>query len=402
MTVNPTLSASENPKEDVKSLKMMWREAIAGHFRLAPVVIALIAIWIYFSFQSPAFLTPRNLNFLALQVSVTALLALALSFVLIVAEIDLSIAVQSAVSAAVGGNLMVTYGVNVFVAALAAVAVAVSIGVFHAFVINRFKLASFIVTLGTMIFLQGVLIQLMPADSRSINLVGTDLADMATRYLDLRQSSLALVIMLALFLAFRIRSARVTRQLGEQVSTLYAVVLPAVLLASAGAAVILVFNAYRGVPWFTMLVLIVYTLGAFIMGKTKIGAHIYAVGGNPEAARRAGINVARTKLITFMLTSTFCAIAGLVAGARVYGVSFNSGGSSDMLNGVAACIIGGIALAGGRGSIWGILVGAVLMASVSNGLFLNSAPDYVQFMIQGMILVGALTIDAVLTGSQRR
>lgn len=377
-----------------EAARLGWRESILERFRLAPVVVGLAGVWLFFTIYNPVFLTPRNINFLTLQVSVTAVLALGLSFVLLVGEIDLSIAVQAALTAAIAGILIVAK-VPTPVAIAVAIGVALVIASIHAFLVTRFRVPSFIVTLGTMTFMQGLLIVILPEQTRAVSLINTDLGQMSITYI----LPVAALVLLAGGLivagAVRVRDVKRAAALGMTTRTLKDALLPVMATAVPGMILIAIFGAYKGVPLFAFLVVLLYVAAGYLMQWTSLGFHIRAVGGNREATARSGIAVHRVKLFAFAATSTLAAVAGLIAASRTYQVSIASAAPSLMLNSIAACVIGGISLNGGRGSTWGVIIGAILMGSISNGLFLNGAEDWAVSMIQGFVLVAALCLNAV-------
>lgn len=375
--------------------------ALAGRYRAVPVLVAILTLWIFFTSQNPLFLSPRNLTNLSVQIVVTALLALGLVLILVVKEIDLSIAALSAVSAAVMSKLMVELGLPVVVAIIAAILTGMLVGLIQGIIIARFRAAAFIVTLGTSLALQGVLLYLLP-QSGSIALAGTPIQAIANSFLTpIVGYLLALVgVAATLLLTLQSRSHKIKQGMTSRFLT-------TVLLPSAGVLVVtlivvFVLNLDRGVPTPVAILVVLLGVMAYVTTQTRFGLYLYAIGGNMEASKRAAISVDRVKVGAFAIAGALAAIAGIVSASQTLGVSAQSGGGTLLLEAVAAAVIGGASLFGGRGSVWAALIGALLMGSIANGLSLMSASTELKYVLQGLVLVAAVTVDSLLVWNQRR
>jgi D-xylose transport system permease protein len=369
-------------------------DALAGDYRLVPVCIALALIWLFFAVTTDSFLSPRNLSNLSLQIVVTGVLALGLVLVMLIAEIDLSVAALSGVCSAIMAALIVEQGWSPVLAVVVAVGAGALFGAAQGTVVV-FGAPSFVVTLGGSLALGGALLLLLP-DAGQINLAETPIADVAGTYIPPALGWVLLACGLALAAVLRLRRLRRLRQgtRGAAGPRDLGVLLPTALAAVAAIAIL---NSYRGVPVAVAIFLGLLVALWYLGTQTRFGTYLYAVGGNVEAARRAGINVPRLRVVTFALAGGFAAIAGIIAASRLLGVSTQSGSGTLLLQAIAAAVIGGASLFGGRGSIWAALLGALVIGSVSNGLDLRGSPDEVKLIVQGAILVLAVAIDAVVS-----
>lgn len=374
--------------------------ALAGRWRSVPVLATLVAIWAIFSVQAPSFLTARNLSNLSVQIVVTAILALGLVLVLLIGEIDLSVAALGALASAVMARLLVEAGAPAVLAIAAAIAFGVVIGCIQGLIVTQFRAPAFIVTLGASLIMQGLLLQLLPRTGQ-VPLAGTAIELITGSYLVplvgyLLAVLTPVVVTLLLWQTFRHR----IRQ-GQQLSLLRSVLLPGLACLACALVVVAVLNLHRGVPSAVVLMLALLAALAYLTTQTRFGTYLYAIGGNAEAARRSGIRVRNVKVITFALTGGLAAIAGVVAASRTLGVSSQSGSGTILLEAVAAAVIGGASLFGGRGSVWAALLGALVIGSISNGLDLLGAEAQTKLIIQGAILILAVAVDGALSKGAR-
>lgn len=371
--------------------------AFATRWRMLPVLFALMLIWGYFAWANPLFISPRNLSNLSLQIVVTSIVALGLMFVLVIGEIDLSVAASGAVSAAISAGLAVNSGVDIGFAVALGLGTGAMIGAIQGAVVTWFRAPAFIVTLGMSLILQGILLDLLPEGTNLISLVGTPLGKIATLYLPKAWGFGLLGIMVALYFLLALQSWRAQRSNGLNSPFARQVLLPAAGILLVGVAAVSVFNAYRGVPALVAFLLVLLAVLSFITTQTRFGLYLYAVGANAEAARRAGISVPFVRIAAFTLTGLFAALGGLIAAGRVLGVSPDSADTTLLLEAIAAAVIGGVSLFGGRGSVWAALTGALVIGSVSNGMLLINASTQTRLEVQGAILTLAVVLDAVLS-----
>lgn len=375
-------------------------DAFAGRWRMVPVLITLAVIWGFFASQSPAFLSPRNLSNLSVQIVVTGIIALGLVLVLLVGEIDLSVAAVGALSAAVMARGMVEFGAPALAAIAAAVLSGVVFGAVQGMVVTRFRAPAFIVTLGSSLILQGALLQMLPR-SGQIPLAGTMVETIAGSYF-VSITGYLMALGASAFVIFLLwQTYHHNRRQQHHTSFTRRVVAPGAACLVVSMVVVAVLNAHRGVPLAVVVMLILLGAMAYVTTQTGFGTYLYAIGGNAEASRRSGIPVRRVKVATFALAGGFAAIAGIVAASRTLGVSSQSGSGTLLLESVAAAVIGGASLFGGRGSVWAALLGALVIGSISNGLDLLGAEAQLKLMVQGGILILAVAVDGALSNGRR-
>lgn len=371
-------------------------EALGGKYRLVPVIFVLALIWAFFWTRSPDFLTSSNMTNLCLQVAVTSTVALGLVFLLLIGEIDLSVVNLGAVAAAVAAILVVNHGVS----APIAIGVALAIGAAWGFLEGRFftalRVPSFIITLAGALVLQGVLLLILPAQTSQIPLFGTSLQPIASTYLTPATGYGLGGVAIAIYLLARFDSYVSARRAGHPTTALRAFVLPTVAMAVVTLAVVAVLNRDKGVPVITAVIVAVTALMSFVLRQTRFGTAFYALGGNAEAARRRGVPINRIRTWAFVITGVFAAAAGIIAASRVLAVSNESTDTTALLEGIAAAVVGGTSLFGGRGSVWSALIGALVIGSIANGLYLLDASTPVTLIIEGGVLALAVATDALL------
>lgn len=359
-----------------------------------PVLLALGVIWAVFQLLNENYLSSRNLSNLVLQMGVVALLAVGVVLVLLIGEIDLSLGATAGVSAAVMGVLLTDRGWPVVAALAAALVTGALIGLLQGSVVVAVGVPSFVVTLGGLLAWQGV--QLAVLGSSGERRVSEPLIrGIASEYLPAALAWAILASAVAVTAAVWLAQRRRRSQAGLPVEPVGRLVARLATVAVAGSVLLLYFEGYFGVPWLLVLLLVVTALLTALTRRTPFGRHLYAIGGNAEASRRAGIPVERTRLAVFVLTSTLAGLAGVVAASRQFSVSSATGGGTLLLEAIAAAVIGGTSLFGGRGRIYHALLGALVIVSVSNGLELLGAPSSVENVATGVILVVAVSLDAV-------
>lgn len=370
-------------------------KAVATQFRLGPVLAVLVLVWIFFAIVNPLFLSPVNLSNLTLQTAVTATIALGLVFVLLLGEIDLSVAALSGVAGSIAGNLAVNAGWDPILAVVVALVFGVLWALMQA-VIVLYGAPSFIVTLAGSLALGGILLASLP-DSGQISLSNSPLKLIAGSYLSAPLGWLACLIAILLSaLFFTTRHLR-RRKLGLQTSFAKNLLLPVAAIAVLAVAIVLIMNLHRGVPMIFAILVGIVGLFAYVTSQTRFGIRLYAVGGNREAARRAGIPVGKTILWSFAFAGFFSALGGVFAASRLLGVSIQSGGGTLLLEAIAAAVIGGTSLFGGKGTVWSALLGALLIGSISNGMDLLGLPTEAKQIVTGIILAAATVADVILS-----
>ncbi len=364
----------------------LLRRFIAGDLAELRVVLALAVIWLVFYAQEPRFMSSVNLSNLVLQMTAVGIVSIGIVLVLLLGEIDLSVGAVSGLCAAIMAVLSVKHGWSPYLAIAAGVAAGTAIGLFQGSVFTRFGVPSFVVTLAGLLAWPGFQLEVL-GETGTVNLNDPKILGLtSTFYSDTVGWIIALVAIGAYAaLALRGRQKRVAQGLSApQVGLL---VLRIGLVAVATLVAVWVLNDDRGVP-LAALILVGFCLVFFyITTRTTFGRHIFAVGGNAEAARRAGISVTRVRVIVFMIASTMAAIGGIMAASRLLAVNQSSGSGDFLLLAIAGPVIAGTSLFGGRGSVWHALLGALVITSISNGMDLLALQSSVKFIVTGAVLL---------------
>jgi D-xylose transport system permease protein len=370
------------------------RRLIQGDLASARVVLGLAVIWIIFQLQNDRFLTAQNLTNLMLQITATGLISIGIVYVLLLGEIDLSVGAVSGLTAAVMAVLNVKHGWNPYLAIAAAIAVGLAIGVLQGFLFSRFGVPSFVVTLAGLLAWQGALLQVL-GSTGTINLTDSKITGLANTFYSDTVGWIFCAIVIAAFAAVVLvgHRRRVAAGLdGESMATLG---LRICLLAAIAIVVVAILNSDRGVP-LAVLILLAFVVGMeYVAKRTRFGRHVYAVGGNAEAARRAGIPVNGVRVAVFGIAGSMAAIGGILAASRLLAVNQGSGGSELLLLAIAGPVIAGTSLFGGRGAVWTALLGALVIGSISNGMDLLALSSAVKFMVTGGVLLLAVIVDAI-------
>lgn len=376
-----------------------WRRSLQervtqGDVGMLPVILGLVLIWAVFQFLNPNFLSPRNLSNLFLQIADIGTIAVGIVLVLLLGEIDLSVGSVSGLAASVMAVLNIKRGVPAPLAIAAGIATGAVIGLIQGTWFARFRIPSFVVTLAGLLGWLGVQLFVL-GETGTLNVLNPGIVGLAGNYLSPQAGwALAVVVIAVLVVdAFIVRRRRAAA--GLDVTPLAG--LAARLLITAALVVVLVFvlNSYLGVSEALLILLGFVVVFDLITKRTTFGRHIYAVGGNAEAARRAGISVNTIRVAVFTLSGTMAACGGILAGSRLLAVNQSSGGGDVLLNSIAAAVIGGTSLFGGRGTVWSAVAGALVIGSISNGMDLLAYSSSIKFMVTGGVLLVAVTIDAV-------
>ena len=386
--------------------KRSLSELLATDLRALPIIIGLIVLWAFFALQSNVFLTPLNLSNLLVQSTVTGIMALGILFVLLVKEIDLSIAAINGVTAVLMAKLIVEFGVPPWLAVSIVVVVGAVIGSFSARWVTFVGVPSFVVTLGLGLALNGLQLLLLPRTAR-YGLMGTGIENIAQTKLEGLSAWAAYAVGLLGFAALVLSNAFRRKRHGLEVPIVTGLALPLIGGALFGAVVVAILNAHQGIPLVVLIFAVLLGLGGYVLQETQFGLYLYAVGNNEEAARRAGVKVPSIKTAAFAIAGGIAALAGVIAASRTLGVGVFSGGGVGggtlLLESIAAAVIGGVSLFGGRGSIHAALLGALVIGTVQNGLNLMGVENEVRLIVTGLLLVLAVSIDKLIekaTGQQ--
>jgi D-xylose transport system permease protein len=366
-----------------------------GDLGSIPVAVGLVLIAIVFSSLNQHFLSAENLTNLALQMAATGTMSLGIVLVLLLGEIDLSVGSVSGLSAVVMTLLYTQQGWNPVPAVLGALATGAVIGLLHGLMRTKLSMPSFVVTLAGLIGWLGLMLFLL-GGAGTINLpFDRGIALLSDTWLPPWLGWALVVLLVAAHLASSLvtRRMRVTAELPVP-GTAW------VLARSAGLAVllaagVLVLNADRGVPLTLVIFGGLVVLLDLALRRTVWGRRMYAVGGNAEASRRAGINVTQVRILAFVGASTLAAVGGVLAASRLAAVNQTSGGSDILLNAIAAAVIGGTSLFGGRGRAYAALLGILVIQSITNGMLLLNVDSSVRFMVTGAVLAIAVAIDSL-------
>jgi len=372
-----------------------------GELGMIPVVVGLIIIWTVMQILNPVFLSSANLVNLTMESAAVGIMALGIVCVLLVGEIDLSVGSVSGLSAAILAILFVDQGLPAVVAVLGAIAMGVVVGWVYAQVFNRFGVPSFVISMGGLLGLLGLQLYVLgtkgsinlPFDSAIVHFAQLAFVPEWLSYVLVAVTALCLFA--SGFLHARARAAAGLSARGVGFLAARSVA----LLAVVGAAVWYL-NQGRGVGWMFVLFLAMVMVMHYLLTRTKWGKSVYAVGGNVEAARRAGINVKRVYTSVFITSSAFAAVGGILMASRLAAANQSSGTGDINLNAIAAAVIGGVSLFGGRGSAWGALLGIIVIQSISSGLTLLSLDSSIRFMVTGLVLLLAVIIDSVARKSR--
>ena len=367
-------------------------DAMSGGFRVVPVVIALIAIWLIFYSQNPAYLSPENLGNLSLQIVTTAMLALGVIFVLIVGEIDLSGAALGAVCATLSAQVAVNMGQPIWIALAAGILAGMAIAGLEALIII-FGVPSLITTLGGMTAMLGLLLVVLPEEF-SISLGGNPYEQIAATQIP---ASLSILLAIVASIIYAVGRWVAQRRSISDVSMVRRAVLPAIVVAVVVIGVVTVVSDSSGLALPVALLILMLVVASYFLTQTRYGSHLFAVGGSRQAAARAGIPVGRMIFFSFLILGACAAMAGIVEASRLLMVSPSSGTGSLMLDAIAAAVVGGTSLFGGRGTAWAALLGALVIGSINNGVELLGLSTEVQNFATAGVLVLAVAIDVVLT-----
>src|SRR2546428_3723304 len=393
---------------DVEVPSYMPRRTVGQLLRsdlgFVPVLFTLILVVIYFTIVTGGlFLKPENLSNLVGQIVTFGILGLGVIMVLLLGEIDLSIASVSVFCSVVMAILSERYGMNALVAILAALLTGAIVGLINGFFVAIVRVPSFIVTLAASIFYSGLLLNLLAGQSTLIisNSFIVAIAGSSQSFLpDYLGVGLPLLAVFLYAISLIVSYVR-RKRAGLRTISLLQLVVQIVITALLVGGAVAIFVSYQGVPYAAAILFGLIALFWLIMTKTSFGRHVYAVGGSAEAARRAGINVVVIRMACFTLCSTLAAVGGIILASRGTAVASQID-PTLLLNAIAAAVIGGVSLFGGRGSVWAIVLGVLIIGSLVNGLALLSQGTDVSEMVEGAVLVIAVTVDALVRRAQAR
>ncbi|MRN67365.1 sugar ABC transporter permease [Brucella sp. 10RB9213] len=374
----------------------------SGDLGSLPVIVGLLIIWTVFQTLNPVFLSSNNLVNLLFDCSTIGVISLGIVCVLMLGEIDLSVGSISGLSSAIIGVLWVNNGWPVGVAIIAALCAGALAGLLYALLYNRFSMPSFVSTLAGLLAALGLQLYLL-GNTGSINLpYGSWLVSFGQLLVMPRPLSYALALVAGLAIFFTgFRAAQRRRTAGLSAPSAAGIALKALVITLIIGCGVFYLNQSRGVPWmFALFVALVIAMN-YALTRTRWGRCVQAVGGNREAARRAGINVNFIYVSAFMACSTLAAAGGIMAAARLASSSQQAGTGDVNLNAIAAAVIGGTSLFGGRGSAWSALLGIIVIQSIASGLTLLDLSSSLRYMITGAVLAVAVIVDSLARRSRQ-
>jgi D-xylose transport system permease protein len=380
-------------------LRRRWVDIRAGELGSVPIVVGLLVIAVVFGLLDDTFFKAQNVTNLMLQMAVVAILAIGIVFVLLIAEIDLSVAFVAAVSAVVV-TLLVRPGDPGW-PAWAAIAVAVgcttTIGLIHSIIITKAGVPSFVVTLAGNLVWSGVVLILTTqfATGGTIRISDDFITGIAGNFLSDFWGWVLGVMIVVGYAVSQVVAARSRRARGLESKPVVIMLLQIIGLAVVTFAGVWYVNTDRGVPTVTVILGVFLVLWSFVANRMRFGRHVYAVGGNPEAARRAGINVDRVRIFVFMINGFMAGVGGIILASRLRSVATNTGGGNLLLNVIAAAVIGGTSLFGGSGRVVAALWGALIIAAIQNGMNLLGLNQGNQAVITGLVLLAAVLVDSL-------
>jgi D-xylose transport system permease protein len=381
-------------------LKELVRKLAQGEAGSLLVLLMVAVIWTFFQFQNDRFLSPGNLTNLALQQAAVATISIGVVLILLLGEIDLSVGAVSGFCSSVMAVLVVQHGVSPILGTLSALGLGAAIGLFNGFMITRFRIPSFVVTLAGSLTLVGLQLYVL-GDTGTVNLSDNFITRLTSTFFSPLVGWAVVVVAVAVTLGVALLSRARRQKAGLSVAPMRSLAFRIAVIAAAFAAMVFVVNEDRGLPLVVCIVFALALVFAYFTEHTRFGRHMFAVGGNAEAARRAGIKIDHVRIIVFVLGSTLAAGGGVLAASRLMAVNQSSGGSDLLLMAIAGPVIAGTSLFGGRGTVWSAILGAVVIGSIANGMDLLAFASSVKYIVTGAVLIAAVTIEAV-TRMRRR
>ena len=381
-----------------------WSKVKAGQVGALPALLGLFVLCIVFGTQSSVFLTPGNLANLLTQAAAVIVIAMGLVFVLLLGEIDLSAGYAAGVCGALLVIMITEMDYPWYLAFPISVLAGVLLGAIIGYLVAQLKIPSFVVTLATFLAFQGLLL-LLVGEGGTIRIEDPVILAVENKNLSVSYSWIFFLLTAGAYHLSGLLKFRKRKKAGlvDNLFKLWVIktfVLIAIGTLATWALTVERSNnpdlvSLRGIPYVVPVILVLLVGATFVLSRTSFGLHIYAVGGNAEAARRAGINVKRVRITAFMICTGFAAVAGMIFVSRANSISPTTGGSSTLLYAVGAAVIGGTSLFGGKGKVSDAILGGLVVAVIDNGMALLGYPAGIKFMVTGAVLLISATIDAV-------
>ncbi len=395
-----TVAEPEAPAGVAGLIQQAWDNVRSGDLGSWPVIFGVAVIVAFFTAKNSNFFTAVNFNNLVVQMAGTTTIAIGVVFVLLLGEIDLSIGYVSGVAGVVVAELQLAgsnHHLPGLIAILLALVTGALIGAFQGSFVALIGVPSFVVTLAGLIAWQGVILKALP---QGVIVIQDNTINNVANYYFSDTAGWIFAAAASVLYAISSLSGVVGRwRAGIPVRNLWLVIVRVLALSAVAFGVVAVSNHDRGLPFAGLLIVALLVFWTYIAQRTTFGRHVYAVGGSAEAARRAGINVARVRILVFMISSGMAALGGVIFAARLRSVDLNAGGGTILLDAISAAVIGGTSLFGGRGAVKSALLGALIIATIANGIDIVGYSSATKFITTGVILLAAVTVDTI---SRRR
>ena len=397
--------------------RVIWDNLRSGNLGVLPIVLGLVFIVVFFTIKTPVFFTANNFNNIIVQMAGTCMLAYGVVFVLLLGEIDLSIGYLSGLAAVAVAELQLPCPASVhafpfsliapitgLVAIPIAIAIVGAIGAAQGTIVAKIGVPSFVVTLAGYLVWQGAILQILGIQG-TVLIQDKWVNDTVTYYFSDLAGWIIAAVITGIYAAIVIAHVVGLRRAGVSLRKPWLLVAKVLGVAVAAFGVVAICNHATvppGLPLAAVIVLLFLVGLTYLAKRTPFGRHVYAVGGNAEAARRAGINVPRIRILVFMISGMMAGVGGIILAANVNSVDLNVGGGTLLLDAIAAAVIGGVSLFGGRGEVRGALLGALVIATVSNGLNTAGYAPGTIYIVTGVILLLAVTLDTIARRLQVR
>jgi D-xylose transport system permease protein len=394
----PEVSVATTEDQSFATVARARLEAIkGGDVGSLPVIVGIVAITIFFTAKTNIFFTAVNFSNLIGQMAGVTVIGVGIVFVLLIGEIDLSVGYLSGIASVAVAEFQLAGSNHDYpglLAMLIAVLVGAAIGAVQGSIIAFVGVPSFVVTLAGLLICQGMIIELLGSQG-VIGIQDQKVLDVSN-YVLTKNTGWIIAIVLTVGLAIASLGTYVSRmRAGLPTGNAIVTALRVLFYGGLAFAAVAVCNHSRGVPLVGLIVVFVVVMFAYIAGRTTFGRHVYAVGGNAEAARRAGINVKLIRIMCFVISGACAGLGGIILASRLNSVDLTFGGGTLLLDSISAAVIGGVSLFGGRGRVTGALFGGLIIGMISNGTDLVGSADWVKYVTTGAILLAAVTLDTV-------
>jgi len=392
-------------KPSIKSaMNDYWSRIRSGDIGSLAAILGLVVLCAVFTVMSPTFLTPINFANLLTQAAAVIVIAMGLIFVLLLGDIDLSAGYASGVCGAVMTILVTNHGWPWYWAFGLSIIVGVALGTSIGWLVAYLGIPSFVVTLAAFLGFQGLLL-LLAGEGGTIPMTQPTVLKIENSNISVTNSWIFFVVCAVLYVLSGLRKMQLRRKQGLKVELMQLWVLKTASLLALCAFAVYVLNLERsnnpklislkGTPYIVPVILLILVVGTFFLQRTAFGRHLYAVGGNAEAARRAGINVKRVRTMAFVICSGMAAVAGLIFASRQNSISPTTGGSSTLLYAVGAAVIGGTSLFGGKGKLRDAILGGLVVSVIDNGMGLLGYAAGIKYIVTGFVLLISAGVDAI-------